>query len=70
VTYYYKVRAVYGDSFGEWSNVVSVELPTTTNIKDVNAEATCQIYDLLGRKVSGSRRGIYILNGRKFEKSF
>ncbi len=70
VTYYYKVRAVYGDSFGEWSNVVSVELPTTTNIKDVNAEATCQIYDLQGRKVSGSRRGIYILNGRKFEKSF
>ncbi|MBR4645452.1 MAG: M6 family metalloprotease domain-containing protein [Bacteroidaceae bacterium] len=65
VTYYYKVRAVLGDISGEWSNTVSVELTDITNIKNVNAETTCQIFDLQGRSVSCPGKGIYILNRRK-----
>ena len=64
-TYYYKVRAVIGDIFGEWSNQVSIELTDITSIKDVNADTTRQIYDLQGRRVTYPGKGIYILNGRK-----
>lgn len=68
--YYYKVRAVMGDFFGEWSNTVSVELADYTSIKDVNAPATYQFHDLQGRRVSNLGRGVYILNGRKVVISF
>ena len=63
--YYYKVRAVLGDVYGEWSNTVNVDLSDITNIKDVKASSVCQIFDLLGRRVSHPGRGIYILNDRK-----
>lgn len=69
--YIYKVRAVVGDIPGEWSNTVEVELTDITRIKDVNAPAGGQFYDLQGRRVSHPRKGIYILNGRKlFRKVF
>ena len=64
-TYYYKVRAVLGDIFGEWSNTVSVELSDITSIEDVNARGAVLVLDLQGRRVPCTRKGIYILNGRK-----
>jgi M6 family metalloprotease-like protein len=65
VEYYYKVRAIIGDYFGEWSNTIMVKLVDITKIKDVNADTTYQIFDLQGRRVSCPDKGIYILNGRK-----
>lgn len=68
--YSYKVRAVLGDVFGEWSNTVDVELTDITRIKDVKADADRLIHDLQGRRVSHPSRGIYILNGTKVIVSF
>ena len=69
-SYSYKVRAVLGDYFGEWSNTVDVELSDITRIKDVNADVVSELYDLQGRRVSHPARGIYILNGTKVTVSF
>ena len=68
--YSYKVRAVLGDHFGEWSNAVNVELTNITYIEDVNACVSSQLCDLQGRRVSHLTRGIYILNGTKVIVSF
>ena len=69
-SYSYKVRAVLGDYFGEWSNTVDVNLSDITHIKDVNADVISERYDLQGRRVSHPTKGIYILNGTKMKFSF
>jgi M6 family metalloprotease-like protein len=69
-SYSYKVRAVLGDYFGEWSNTVSVDLSDITCIKDVNADINPELYDLQGRRVFRPTNGIYILNGTKMKVSF
>jgi len=69
-SYSYKVRAVLGDYFGEWSNTVDVNLSDITRIKDVNAGVISNLYDLQGRRVSHPARGIYILNVTKMKVSF
>lgn len=69
-SYSYKVRAVVGDYFGEWSNMVEVELSDITRIKDVNADIISELLDLQGRRVSHPTRGIYILNGTKVMVSY
>ena len=69
-SYSYKVRAVLGDYFGEWSNTVDVNLSDITRIKDVNAGVISNLYDLQGRRVSHPARGIYILNGTKMKVFF
>ena len=37
-------------------------------VKDENADAKCEIYDLQGRKLNHTEKGIYIINGEKVAK--
>lgn len=68
-THTYAVSAVYDEGESGLSN--SVEASTTTSIAQPSAAATAdggKAYDLEGRRINGTPRGLFIKNGKKYMK--
>lgn len=69
-TYSFRVRAVLGDIFGEWSEPIDVELKEDEDgimtLRDLQSETrNNMMYDLSGRRISIPTKGIYIQGGKK-----
>lgn len=67
LAYSYVVYAVQAGERSDKSNNVEVSLDTGTSVADPLGEEVRKdiIYDLMGRRVSATLKGIYIVNGQK-----